>query len=201
MNTKLSQHVSVAFKEWSLICDALASGSQSLILRKGGIAEGRGGFDFEHESFWLLPTQFHTQRDLVLTESNQTGDSRYREKPLETGERFELDLMAVVIRKGRIDHWKQVEMLRDFHRWKEEVLQERFHYEAVEGLKFALLRVFKAENPLNLVMDRSFGGCRSWVTLPEQKDGPSSFVPVMSDEAFARVEKKFAEIPGIENQG
>jgi len=34
-----------AFKEWQVIVDALAVGEQSLLLRKGGIAEGRGGFD------------------------------------------------------------------------------------------------------------------------------------------------------------
>ena len=35
------------FKEWTLICDALGRGEQSIILRKGGIAEGRAGFRFD----------------------------------------------------------------------------------------------------------------------------------------------------------
>jgi len=35
---------SVGFKEWSLVCDAFGRGEQSIILRKGGIAEGREGF-------------------------------------------------------------------------------------------------------------------------------------------------------------
>ena len=53
-----------AFKEWLVIVDALAAGEQSLLLRKGGIAEGRGGFDPElAERFWLFPTQFHAQRE------------------------------------------------------------------------------------------------------------------------------------------
>ncbi len=37
----------IAFKEWAVIVDALGRGDQILILRKGGISEGRGGFQIE----------------------------------------------------------------------------------------------------------------------------------------------------------
>lgn len=36
----------IAFKEWDIVCKALEEGRQSLILRKGGIHEGREGFSF-----------------------------------------------------------------------------------------------------------------------------------------------------------
>src|SRR4051812_16197428 len=49
------------FKEWTLVCKALGDGTQSLIIRKGGIAEGRAGFRFQHEQFLLFPTMFHEQ--------------------------------------------------------------------------------------------------------------------------------------------
>ena len=49
------------FKEWALVCDALGRGEQSIILRKGGIAEGRTGFRFQHDEFLLFPTLFHEQ--------------------------------------------------------------------------------------------------------------------------------------------
>jgi hypothetical protein len=52
---------SIGFKEWSLVCGALGSGEQSIILRKGGIAEGRSGFSFQHREFFLFPTFFHEQ--------------------------------------------------------------------------------------------------------------------------------------------
>src|SRR5271163_3110147 len=53
--------MSIGFKEWTLICEALGSGAQSIILRKGGIAEGRAGFRFQHDEFFLFPTLFHEQ--------------------------------------------------------------------------------------------------------------------------------------------
>ena len=34
----------IAFKEWAMVVDALGRGEQIIILRKGGISEGRGGF-------------------------------------------------------------------------------------------------------------------------------------------------------------
>ena len=37
---------SVGFKEWAIVCEALGRGEQSIILRKGGIAEGREGLPF-----------------------------------------------------------------------------------------------------------------------------------------------------------
>jgi hypothetical protein len=52
---------SIGFKEWSLVCDALGRGTQSVILRKGGLAEGREGFSFRHREFFLFPTFFHEQ--------------------------------------------------------------------------------------------------------------------------------------------
>src|SRR5262249_50812721 len=50
-----------AFKECAVICEALAQGQQSRILRKGGIAEDTGAFHIEHDRFWLYPTFTHQQ--------------------------------------------------------------------------------------------------------------------------------------------
>ena len=47
-----------ALKEWAVICDALATGEQSILLRKGGIAEH---FALEQTKFWLYPTYTHQQ--------------------------------------------------------------------------------------------------------------------------------------------
>src|SRR5882672_3451390 len=56
----------IAFKEWAIVVGALGRGEQIIILRKGGISEGRGGFTIEHPEFLLFPTLFHQQRASVL---------------------------------------------------------------------------------------------------------------------------------------
>jgi hypothetical protein len=59
----------IAFKEWAVVCRALAEGRQSIILRKGGIHEGRDGFRVEHREFWLFPTQFHQRPEQLVPEA------------------------------------------------------------------------------------------------------------------------------------
>jgi len=59
----------IAFKEWAVICRALALGRQAMILRKGGIAEVGGEFRPEHERFWLYPTYLHEHRDGVKADA------------------------------------------------------------------------------------------------------------------------------------
>ncbi|MGV3757322.1 MAG: DUF1802 family protein [Verrucomicrobiota bacterium] len=50
--------MNVAFKEWAIVVDALGRGEQIILLRKGGISEGRGGFQVEHPQFLFWPTLF-----------------------------------------------------------------------------------------------------------------------------------------------
>ena len=49
----------IALKEWGVVCRALATGVQAVLLRKGGISEPGGVFRCEHDEFWLYPTRFH----------------------------------------------------------------------------------------------------------------------------------------------
>ena len=58
-----------AFKEWVVICRALGTGRQVLILRKGGIGEEAGTFRPEHCEFLFLPTGFHQSPEKVLAEA------------------------------------------------------------------------------------------------------------------------------------
>ncbi|SVB06991.1 uncharacterized protein METZ01_LOCUS159845, partial [marine metagenome] len=58
--------VQIAFKEWAVVVEAIGSGRQIVILRKGGIAEGVGGFKAEHDRFWLFPPRFPQQAKGVI---------------------------------------------------------------------------------------------------------------------------------------
>src|SRR6187399_1619699 len=61
----------IAFKEWAAVCEALAAGRQTIILRKGGIHEGREGFRVEHRQFWLYPTNFHQAADGLTADAGE----------------------------------------------------------------------------------------------------------------------------------
>ncbi len=169
--------MAMAFKEWALICEALGNGTQSIILRKGGIAEGRAGFAFQHAEFFLFPTWFHEQ----LERTTLPPDTPM---PAALEEEIEIAYAATVEWTRLVTDLAVVSRLRDLHVWRDEIVEERFHYDETPGLHVAFVRVFRVDPPQRLRMEKKYGGCRSWVELPGL-DG-AALVSVISDEEHAR---------------
>ena len=174
--------LAVAFKEWAVICHALAEGRQSLILRKGGIVEPDGVFRVEHDRFWLYPTFTH-QMGTGIVEA-------YR--PLLDGVRADADgkvhlrHVAEVVRVGRLTTLEEAHALAGLHGWSEDTVTARFHYRTL-GLYALLVRVSEA-SPHSIVETDDYRGCKSWVTLDEPlPTGETRYV--MDDETFATVKE------------
>ena len=165
---------SVGFKEWALVCDALGRGDQSILLRKGGIAEGRGGFGFRHSEFFLFPTFFHEQLGKV-----RTPDA---EIPREGAGEIEIRYFARLEAEKELTNWSQVAALEPLHILAEPVVRERFEYKGA-GLHVALVRVFRLEPAWIFPDQPAYGGCRSWVNLPDLPAG-TRFELVLSDEEY-----------------
>jgi hypothetical protein len=70
-----------AFKEWAVICRALAEGRQALILRKGGIEDPAGAFRLEHRRFWLYATYVHQQRAGIKPDAVPLLEQAEAERP------------------------------------------------------------------------------------------------------------------------
>lgn len=169
--------MNAAFKEWAVVCEALGTGLQSVIIRKGGIAEGKSGFAFRHDDFFLFPTWFHEQ----LGKTILPADTPVPEEP---GEDLEIRYAATVEWNGLVTDWNTVTRLRELHVLHESVLEERFHYDDTEGVYVAFVRVFRLDPPCRLLNEKKYGGCRSWLDLPELDS--TALVSVLSDEEHAR---------------
>jgi hypothetical protein len=76
---------------------------------------------------------------------------------------------------------RPIQALGSLHVLQSNVLEERFHYDKPEGLHIALLRAFRIFPVWELPFHPSYGGCRSWITLP---DPPADLKkePVLTDE-------------------
>jgi len=178
----------IGFKEWAVVCEALGSGRQSLILRKGGIAEGREGFRFEHEEFLLFPTWFHEQvAKTILPEETPL--------PPVPEEELELAWTAVVEWTRLVTDADRLAKLRDFHILSESVIRERFEYDDVRGVHVAFVRVFRLDPPIRLRNEKRYGGCRSWVDLPQFDD--CACVSVVTDEEHARRRAAIEALLGV----
>ena len=156
--------LAVAFKEWAVICAALASGRQSLILRKGGIAEEGGVFRPEHGEFLLYPTYFHEHRSGIKTEFLPLLEAADDAKPPAGVVRF-----AHFVRVENVTHVTNLEdalALDSRHAWTPDVVKQRFHYRS-PGLFVLDVKVFALPHPVEVVERLEYAGCKTWVTLAE----------------------------------
>ena len=163
--------------------DALGRGEQVFILRKGGIHEGRGGFQMEHSEFLFLPTLFHQQRESVIPSAQVRFDeiAPYLPAP----DVLRLEYWAQVVEHHRIDSFDTIQRLNGQHIWREEVLAERFDWGREQGIFAIVVRVFQLPVTMELPMLPEYGGCKSWIEVahPVLPDGST---PVLDDQAFTR---------------
>ena len=184
--------MSIGFKEWALVCEALGRGVQNIIIRKGGIAEGRAGFRFEHPEFFLFPTLFHEQvAKLKLPPGTvlpaQRGDGQH-----------EVGLRVRVEWTQDVADLATVQRLAPFHIWQDSEIEKRFQYESEKGkrgVSVAFVRVEKMSAPLVFPDSPKFGGCRSWIQIPELPAGATSS-PVLDDAAHRYREAEIRAVLG-----
>ena len=174
---------SIGFKEWQIVCEALASGRQSILLRKGGIHEGRAGFSFAHDSFFLFPTRFHAIGDHVREGTVEVAPE------WQPGDLIRITHHAEALWAVTLTDWKDVEALEPFHIYSEKTVSDRFDWEgkgmASGSIHVALIRVRKLAEPWEFAYEPKYGGCRSWVKLPEPPAGwLESADPVLGNDTL-----------------
>jgi len=173
---------STGFKEWAIVCQGLGQGEQSVILRKGGVAEGREGFSFRHPEFFLFPTYFHEQVEKVRT---------IIEFPAQVLDKIEINFFAKIELTCVIKSWEIAQALEPFHVLRPEVVRERFEYDRAPGLHVAFVRVFRVEPSWIFANAKSYGGCRSWIKLPKPP-AALRFEPVLGDTEHERRRMAFS---------
>lgn len=176
---------SVGFKEWSIVCEALGHGLQSIILRKGGIAEGRQGFSFQHREFFLFPTHFHEQLERV-----RKIDFRI---PEPNRDKIDIKYFVRIEETRVITSWSIAKALEPLHVLHPNVVRERFKDDRAPGIHVALVCVFRLEPFWTIANEKRYGGCRSWVNLPEPP-AIKCFQPVLSDRAHENQRRAFRAV-------
>jgi hypothetical protein len=172
-----------AFKEWAVICKALAEGRQAIVLRKGGVAEKTDEFQVEQPRFWLYPTYVHQQRDGVTADVLPLLEQAEAERPPEGVVR--LTHFADTAGVYHLHNLPAALLLGGMHSWSAATVKSRFEYKH-PGLFVLPVRVYKAAQAWNLTETAHYAGCRSWVEL-ERELPTEGAAPVLSDEAYQEV--------------
>jgi hypothetical protein len=168
-----------AFKEWNAVVQALGAGAQILILRKGGIAEGRGGFQMKAERFWLFPTAFHAQAEKL-----KPAAERWLSSPHLEAEKVPIRFFAEAVQTKFLENWDDILRLEPFHLWTTETVKDRFEWSKPPGLFAFVVRVFALPEPHLLSVSPEMSGCKSWIELPFSFDATPS-MPVLTDSEFS----------------
>jgi hypothetical protein len=176
---------SVALKEWAAIEDALASGRLSVLVRKGGIYEKRGGFEVEHRGFWIFPTGWHqNEHELAPAFRSHLGET-----PRFAPGTIPLRVWCAVEEAWCVDDLSALQRMGDLQPFTDDTLKSRFEYRGRPYLHVVLVRAHVLPEPRAIPNTAAYDGCVSWVALesPVCAEGAR---PVLSDDDFAALRRE-----------
>jgi hypothetical protein len=184
-------NIQLACKEWASVCAALASGRQSILLRKGGIAEPTGDFQVQSNWFWLYPTYVHQQQNQLRETEWLEKCEIFKAQP----KKIRFFHLAEVVETYHLMNLDILEKLEPFHVLSKECISSRFAYRN-PGLTLMLLKTHEISKPVEIDETPFYLGCKSWVNLESPLDA-SAISPVLSsDKCSAELEKIKALIKG-----
>ena len=154
-----------------MVCRALASGQQDVILRKGGIVEPGGTFRLEARDFFLLPTFVHQSADNIVPAARELFENIEADGLPDGLVRF---THSVQVRDAFVvTDEAALASLRPRHIWSDEIVAERFN-RWERRLDVFVVDVTPLPAPLYFPWHDSYGGCKSWVRVEGE---PVEWVP------------------------
>lgn len=180
----------VALKEWAVVVEAMARGSQCLLLRKGGVADPDETFELEHREFFLFPTFEHQKREQIRAEFQPLFDEVVAH-PHPTGQ-VRLPLYAGVAGHWRVPSAEALRGLEATHLWTPEFLAMRLGYKPEIPTLALLVRVYRLPKPPTVPNLPAYAGCKSWVPL-ESPVPIEGAVPVTDNLTFRRLLETVSE--------
>jgi hypothetical protein len=182
---------SPALKEWSAAVHALLDGRQTVLLRKGGIAEKR--FAVAAPEFLLFPTVAHSHRERVRPEHRDllalaAADS--------TETAVTIRAAAKVIAAIEVNRPEAIEQIADLHIWTADSVQaDRLDFRPKHRLTVLVVQARPLIAPVELVRVPAFAGCKSWVDLTSDDTalrtrGAHEDGPVHDDATLQRVAER-----------
>ncbi len=182
----------IAFKEWAVVCAALAAGKQTIILRKGGIDEGCDGFRVQHGEFWLLPTRFHQDASALKPGATAGLSSSVGDPHEPQPGKFLVGLYAVVHEVFEVHDLAVLQHLSGEHILSNDTIRQRFHYRH-PGLFVLVVRTFRMPQPYIVSDSPYIAGCKSWAELPKPV-ATFGATAVLDDAAFAERLKRIESL-------
>ncbi len=173
----------IALREWAVAVKALEEGRQTIVLRKGGIAEETKEFRLESPKFYLFPSFEHQRPNLVVPEA-AAGVEQTQAEAAKTPGYVRVASFAEVAEEHEVTDAETLKRLEGLHVWTEDYAEERLRWKKTKPLHVLVLRVYRLDDPQAIPIRDSYAGCKSWIELHDLRE--SSITPVLDDEQFRR---------------
>jgi len=177
--------LTIALKEWAIVCDLLVEGRLAILLRKGGIHEdtGPGRFRLEVPKFVLFPAWEHQNPRKLKPPFDERVEVFDEEPAMLTIKGF-----AEAARIWEVPSRAAFDRLDDLHPWSCEQIDMRFDYKPDRPIYLLALRVHRLPEPRPIVNNPRYAGCKSWVDLnPADAIDAAGTTPAMSEAALLGV--------------
>jgi hypothetical protein len=157
---KIPNHTSL--KEWASVIEALGSGEQIVLIRKGGLADQT--FGVEAARFYLFPTNYH---DAGGAEPSHVRITHWAE----------------VLKTWQIRDSELLERLEPLTVLDRDTINTRYRFRPDQAINVIAVRAYRLATAVDVVMRPEYAGCRSWVSIDEEI-GIDGSLPALSDEAM-----------------
>jgi hypothetical protein len=196
----------LALKEWNIVCKALESGNQSILLRKGGILEYRKGFEISQKIFLLYPTLEHQSKKYLQPSYLQEFELllKRNDSDMVQDKSNTIRILARIEAMQEFHDETLLSKLEKYHIWNEKYVNMRMSYNPKKPMNALLLRVYKLPEPISINVKPQWAGCKSWIDIDlTKKDGNSydtidellnQCEPVIKDNDFQQIYDNFMEI-------
>lgn len=161
----------LALKEWGAVACALLDGRQTLLLRKGGIAEKAFSVDGAAGPFVLFPTVAHSHRERVRPEHQDllaAGAAQVNDDD----DTFTVCVGLTIVAAIPMTRPEGLAEIEDLHIWTAASVQtDRLDFRPKHPLHALVVRAVALPQPVSVSRIDEYAGCRSWVDLPVEWDG------------------------------
>ena len=173
--TKIPNHT--ALKEWASVIEALGSGEQVVLIRKGGLADQ--SFGVEADRFYLFPTNYH-----------DAGGGEPMHVPITH--------WAEVVKSWQIHDAAMLPRLESLTILGRDAIETRYRFRPDQAINVIAVRAYRLPNAVNIAMKPEYAGCRSWTSIDEEIAIDGSVAAIDEREMqghIASIDELFAAVP------
>lgn len=180
----LPESCAYGVKEWAVVVEAIRSGTQCYLLKKGGLTEpDHPEFESPGGMFGLIPiwdkqSSMHLRAESCRTFSEfVSGD--------DSSDTFSISTVVDITEQVVLSNPIRAHRLWDCHVWRADYLTERINTRPEVPLHLLFVRAYQLPSPIQVKRADSFGETKHWVSL-EQDASLNQAQVVLKDPEYKR---------------